>query len=95
MVINHNNRLFTDNSQKANEKSTFVISKHNEKYVENAKENGCTNFINSDKLENYFEPIYYDGNPNIYQNDNIEIYSPFSAHISDALKEHLYKKELL
>lgn len=50
-----NNFFLTDNSQTANEKSLFVISKHNEQYVENAKENGCAEFIESSQLKNYFD----------------------------------------
>lgn len=55
MVINQNNKTFTDDSKKANKDTTFIISKHNEKYVDNAKENGCTNFIQSKELKNHFD----------------------------------------
>ena len=54
VLLSHNNIIFTNNSNKANQHTTFVISKYNEKYIENAKGNGCVNFINSDTLKNYF-----------------------------------------
>ena len=55
MQLNINNRIFTDNSNEANENITFVVSKHNEKYKQQAVENGCTNFILSSELKNYLD----------------------------------------
>lgn len=55
MQLNINNRIFTDNSNEANENTTFVISKHNEKYKQQAVENGCNNFILSSELKNYLD----------------------------------------
>lgn len=55
MIISHNNKNFTNDSNKANENSTFILSRHNEKYLDHAKSNGCQNFINSSELENYFD----------------------------------------
>lgn len=55
MLIKQNNRIFTDDSTQANENTTFVISKHNEKYIELAKKNGCKNFLHSNELQNYFD----------------------------------------
>jgi len=54
LLVNHKGKLFTDNSNKATIDTQFIVSKHNEKYIPNAKENGCTNFINSAELKNYF-----------------------------------------
>ena len=55
MIINHNTKIFTDDSQSATQESTFVISKHNEQYVEKAKQNGCIDFIESHELKEYFD----------------------------------------
>ena len=55
MIISHNNINFTNDSNKANADSTFIVSKHNKKYLEQAKLNGCKNFIQSEELENYFD----------------------------------------
>ena len=55
MIINHNNKIFTNNSQKANANNSFVLSKHNEQYLEQAKENGCDDIINSSELKSYFD----------------------------------------
>lgn len=55
MVVNHNGKIFTDNSQKANVDTTFIVSKHNKKYLENTKEKGCTSFVDSSELKNYFD----------------------------------------
>ena len=54
MTISINNQTFTDNSNDANINTTFVCSKTNKQYKENAKSNGCTHFINSNELKNYF-----------------------------------------
>lgn len=50
-----NNKVFTDNSQEVDENSYFVISKQNEKFIENAKENGCQNFIKAKDLKNHLD----------------------------------------
>ena len=55
MIINYNNKIYTDNSQKANEKTIFVVSKQNEQYRQKAKENGCTQFVNSCDLKKHFD----------------------------------------
>lgn len=55
MIINYNNKIYTNNSQKANEKTIFVVSHHNEQYIQQAKENGCTQFINSSELKKHFD----------------------------------------
>ncbi len=55
MNLTINNRIFTDNSKEANTTTTFVTSKQNEKFIKNAKENGCENFITSRELKNYFD----------------------------------------
>ena len=50
-----NNKIFTDNSKEANQNSIFVISKQNEKFVENAKENGCVEFVEAKDLKNHID----------------------------------------
>lgn len=49
------NKIFTDNSNEADKHSIFVISKHNEKFVDDAKAKGCDNFIKSDELKDYVD----------------------------------------
>ncbi|PIF04889.1 MAG: UDP-N-acetylmuramoyl-L-alanyl-D-glutamate--2,6-diaminopimelate ligase [Arcobacter sp.] len=55
MIVNHNNIIFTDDSKSADKDSTFVLSKHNEKYLNLAKKNACTKFIKSSELKNFFD----------------------------------------
>ena len=50
-----NNRVYTDNSQEVDGNSIFVISKQNEKFVQNAKENGCKEFIEAKDLKNHLD----------------------------------------
>lgn len=50
-----NDKTYTDNSNEADKNSVFVVSKHNEKYIQNAKDNGCIEFINSSELKNYLD----------------------------------------
>ncbi len=50
-----NNRVYTDNSQEVDENSIFVISKQNEKFVQNAKENGCKEFVEAKDLKNHLD----------------------------------------
>ena len=59
MKITLKNKIFTDNSKEADKNSIFVISKHNENFTEDAKSNGCENFIKSSELKNHvdFSPI--------------------------------------
>ena len=55
MLITHNNINYTNNSQKCNENSVFIISEQNKKFLNQAKQNGCKNFITSDELKNNFD----------------------------------------
>jgi UDP-N-acetylmuramoyl-L-alanyl-D-glutamate--2,6-diaminopimelate ligase len=55
LLLTINNRTFTNDSQEVNQDNTFVISKQNEKFLSNAKENGCKDFITSRELKNYFD----------------------------------------
>ena len=55
MLITHNNINYTNNSQKCNENSVFIISEQNKKFLDQAKQNGCKNFITSDELKNNFD----------------------------------------
>ena len=55
MIITHNNINYTNNSQKCNENSVFIISEQNKKFLDQAKQNGCKNFITSDELKNNFD----------------------------------------
>ncbi|MDN5124631.1 UDP-N-acetylmuramoyl-L-alanyl-D-glutamate--2,6-diaminopimelate ligase [Aliarcobacter butzleri] len=50
-----NDKTYTDNSTEADKDSIFVVSKHNEKYIQNAKENGCIEFLNSSELKNHLD----------------------------------------
>jgi len=50
-----NNKIFTDNSQDANKDSIFVVTSLNEKYIQNAKDNGCENFIDASQLKNHID----------------------------------------
>ena len=55
MRVTQNNKIYTDNSTKAVEGTTFVISKQNEKFEEDAKKNGCVDFIKSSELSACFD----------------------------------------
>ncbi len=55
MLITTNNKTFTDNSKEANKDTIFVCNSLNEKFIENAKENGCENFIKDTELGEYFD----------------------------------------
>jgi len=55
LLITHNNINYTNNSQKCNENSVFIISEQNKKFLNQAKQNGCKNFITSDELKNNFD----------------------------------------
>lgn len=48
-----NNKTYTDNSKTADENSAFVYSKQNEKFIEDAKKNGCKEFIKSEDLTSH------------------------------------------
>ena len=50
-----NNRVYTDNSNEADENSVFVVSKQNERFKEAAVANGCKQIINSSELKNYID----------------------------------------
>ena len=55
MLIQIDNKQFTDNSNEANKDTIFVVSKHNEKFKQQAVVNGCENFINSKDLVKYID----------------------------------------
>jgi len=55
LIITHNNKKYTDNSKEAVSGTTFIISRHNEKFLEDAKATGCTDFINSNELHKEFD----------------------------------------
>ena len=55
MTINYNDKVFTDSSVDIQSDDIFVVSKQNEKFVNDAKQNGCQNFIGSVELKNYFD----------------------------------------
>ncbi len=50
-----NNKIYTDNSQEADESSVFVVSKQNENFKQNALENGCKQIIDSSELKNHID----------------------------------------
>lgn len=53
MQLHINNKIYTDNSKEADKNSAFVYSKQNEKFIEDAKKNGCKEFIKSEDLKNH------------------------------------------
>ncbi|XPV67909.1 MAG: UDP-N-acetylmuramoyl-L-alanyl-D-glutamate--2,6-diaminopimelate ligase [Halarcobacter sp.] len=55
MQLTTNNKTFTDNSKDANKNSIFVISKQNERFVEDAKKNGCQEFIDAKDLKKHID----------------------------------------
>ncbi|MGB5793717.1 UDP-N-acetylmuramoyl-L-alanyl-D-glutamate--2,6-diaminopimelate ligase [Poseidonibacter sp.] len=50
-----NNIKYTDNSNDVDENSVFVVSKQNEKFKENAIENGCKKIILASELKNHID----------------------------------------
>lgn len=50
-----NNRVYTDNSNEADENSVFVVSKQNEKFKDSAIANGCKEIIDSSELKNHID----------------------------------------
>ena len=55
MVINHNNTIFTDNTQQLQDGSIFVVSKQNQKFEKIALENKTVKTIQSSQLKDYFD----------------------------------------
>ena len=55
MLIHINNKQFTDNSNEANKDTIFVVSKHNEKFKDQALLNGCENFIDANQLKDHID----------------------------------------
>ncbi len=55
MLITINNQKFTDNSKEATAEVSFVYSKQNEKFCDDAKANGCINLIPSVELKKYID----------------------------------------
>ncbi len=55
MKVILNNKVFTDNSKEAVNGTTFIVSKQNKDFVEDAKNSGCEDFINSCELKGYFD----------------------------------------
>ncbi len=50
-----NNKIYTDNSNEADENSVFVVSKQNEKFKDSAIKNGCKEIIDSSELKNHID----------------------------------------
>jgi len=55
MKIVKNNQLFTDNTSEIDSDAIFVVSKNNEKYLENAKALNPKAIIKDSELKNYFD----------------------------------------
>ncbi|MDX9742281.1 MAG: UDP-N-acetylmuramoyl-L-alanyl-D-glutamate--2,6-diaminopimelate ligase [Arcobacteraceae bacterium] len=55
MKIVKNNQLFTDNTAEIDSDAIFVVSKNNEKYLENAKALNPKAIIKDSELKNYFD----------------------------------------
>ena len=51
MIITINNKQFCDNSKEANENIYFVYSRDTEKFIPDAKDNGCINFVKAQDLK--------------------------------------------
>ena len=51
MTITINNKKYSDNSKEVNENISFVYSNDTEKFISNAKENGCSEFIKASDLK--------------------------------------------
>ncbi len=50
-----NNKIFTDNSKDANANSVFVVSKQNERFKEDAINNGCKEIVEAKDLKNHID----------------------------------------
>ncbi|RXJ90334.1 UDP-N-acetylmuramoyl-L-alanyl-D-glutamate--2,6-diaminopimelate ligase [Arcobacter sp. CECT 8983] len=50
-----NNKIYTDNSKEAVSGTVFVQSKQNEKFVDDAKANGCEKVIKATELKEHFD----------------------------------------
>lgn len=50
-----NNKIYTDNSNEADENSVFVVSKQNEKYKDLAIANGCKQLVLANDLKNHLD----------------------------------------
>ncbi|RXJ60503.1 UDP-N-acetylmuramoyl-L-alanyl-D-glutamate--2,6-diaminopimelate ligase [Candidatus Marinarcus aquaticus] len=55
MFLKTTDTSFTDNSKEANAQNAFVYSQQNERYIEDAKKSGCTQFIPSSELKNHID----------------------------------------
>lgn len=55
MLITINNQQFTDNSKEASKNVSFVYSKQNEQFLEDAKQQGCNSLIEACKLKNHID----------------------------------------
>jgi UDP-N-acetylmuramoyl-L-alanyl-D-glutamate--2,6-diaminopimelate ligase len=51
LIITINNKKYSDNSKEVNENISFVYSHTTEKFIQNAKENGCTDIIKAEDLK--------------------------------------------
>ncbi len=51
MQLITNEKVYTDNSREVDKDSIFVISKQNAEFLEDAKRNGCKNFIEAKNLK--------------------------------------------
>lgn len=55
MQLTINNKIFTDNSKDANESNIFVVSKQNERFKQNAVDNGCKKIIEAKDLKKHID----------------------------------------
>ena len=55
MKLSINNKIFTDNTNELEKDNIFVVSKQNEKFKDNAIENGCKEIIDSSELKNHID----------------------------------------
>ncbi|MEA3512330.1 MAG: UDP-N-acetylmuramoyl-L-alanyl-D-glutamate--2,6-diaminopimelate ligase [Campylobacterota bacterium] len=55
MIVKNNNILYTDNSNEVSQNTIFVSSKHNIKYIDDVKINGCNTILTSKELKDKFD----------------------------------------
>jgi UDP-N-acetylmuramoyl-L-alanyl-D-glutamate--2,6-diaminopimelate ligase len=53
LQLHINNKTYTDNSKEADKNSAFIYSKQNEKFIDDAKKNGCVEIIKAEDLKNH------------------------------------------
>ncbi|QOG12958.1 UDP-N-acetylmuramoyl-L-alanyl-D-glutamate--2,6-diaminopimelate ligase [Arcobacter sp. FWKO B] len=55
MLLTINNKIFTNNSKEANKDTIFVCNELNRKFIDDARANGCVEFVEDYELGNFFD----------------------------------------